>query len=290
MAHAAPSRDRGRAQGGVGPGAQCVGPVAVAMSVKRKVSYFHDAESVGSYYYGPGHPMKPHRLQMTHNLVLAYHLYRKMEVYRPHLATDDEMTQFHSADYIDFLRRVTPENQADFAKQLQRYTVGDDCPVFDGLYDYCRVYTGGSIDGAMRLNAGIADVAINWAGGLHHAKRTEASGFCYINDIVLAILQLLKYHSRVLYLDIDIHHGCAPPARRHPPPHPGRTPAPCPLTRAAPAQRRRRGGLLLDRPRDDGLVPQVRRLLLPWDRRLQGRRREGRQVLLGQRAAARRDQ
>jgi histone deacetylase 1/2 len=79
--------------------------------------------------------------------------------------------------------------------------------VFDGLYDYCRLYTGGSIDGALRLNAGTADVAINWAGGLHHAKRSEASGFCYINDIVLAILHLLKHHARVLYLDIDIHHG-----------------------------------------------------------------------------------
>jgi acetoin utilization deacetylase AcuC-like enzyme len=51
------------------------------------------------------------------------------------------------------------------------------------------------------------DVAINWSGGLHHAKRFEASGFCYINDIVLGILELLKYHPRVLYLDIDIHHG-----------------------------------------------------------------------------------
>ena len=64
--------------------------------------------------------------------------------------------------------------------------------VFDGLYDYCRLYSGGSIDGAMKLNAGMADVAINWSGGLHHAKRTEASGFCYINDIVLGILQLLR--------------------------------------------------------------------------------------------------
>ena len=174
---------------------------------KQKVCYFHDADTMGTFYYGPGHPMKPHRLQMTHNLILSYQLYKKMEVYRPHLATEEEMTQFHAADYIDFIKRVTPDNQHEFAKQLQKFTVGDDCPVFDGLYDYCRVYTGGSIDGAMRLNAGISDVAINWAGGLHHAKRTEASGFCYINDIVLAILELLKYHARVLYLDIDVHHG-----------------------------------------------------------------------------------
>jgi histone deacetylase 1/2 len=50
-------------------------------------------------------------------------------------------------------------------------------------------------------------VAINWSGGLHHAKKCEASGFCYINDAVLAILEMLKRHPRVLYIDIDIHHG-----------------------------------------------------------------------------------
>lgn len=61
--------------------------------------------------------------------------------------------------------------------------------------------------GAIRLNEGLADVAINWAGGLHHAKKSEASGFCYVNDCVLAILELLKSHQRVLYIDIDVHHG-----------------------------------------------------------------------------------
>jgi len=57
------------------------------------------------------------------------------------------------------------------------------------------------------LNHKATDIAINWAGGLHHAKKQEASGFCYINDIVLSILELLKYHNRVLYIDIDVHHG-----------------------------------------------------------------------------------
>eukprot|EP00965_Chrysotila_dentata_P104796 3461169-Pleurochrysis_carterae.AAC.2 len=51
-------------------------------SGKRRVCYFHDADNMGSYYYGPGHPMKPPRLQMTHNLILSYGLYRKMEVIR----------------------------------------------------------------------------------------------------------------------------------------------------------------------------------------------------------------
>ncbi|POV97935.1 hypothetical protein PSHT_14304, partial [Puccinia striiformis] len=60
---------------------------------------------------------------------------------------------------------------------------------------------------AIRINSGQANIAINWSGGLHHAKKREASGFCYVNDIVLAILELLRLHSRVLYINIDIHHG-----------------------------------------------------------------------------------
>ncbi|CAN0355238.1 unnamed protein product, partial [Discosporangium mesarthrocarpum] len=74
-------------------------------------------------------------------------------------------------------------------------------------YTYYQTYTGASLDGAVKLNHGLADICINWSGGLHHAKKSEASGFCYVNDIVLAILELLKHHARVLYVDIDIHHG-----------------------------------------------------------------------------------
>lgn len=70
--------------------------------------------------------------------------------------------------------------------------LGEDCPVFDGLFDYIRIYTSGSIGGASRLNEGKADIVVNWSGGLHHAKKSEASGFCYINDCVLGILELLK--------------------------------------------------------------------------------------------------
>jgi len=173
---------------------------------KKKICYYYDGD-VGNYYYGQGHPMKPHRIRMTHNLLLNYGLYRKMEIYRPHKAAFEEMTKYHSDDYIKFLRTIRPENTSDFNKQMQRFNVGEDCPVFDGLYDFCQISSGGSVAGAVKLNKQQADIAINWAGGLHHAKKSEASGFCYVNDIVLGILELLKYHQRVLYIDIDIHHG-----------------------------------------------------------------------------------
>jgi acetoin utilization deacetylase AcuC-like enzyme len=65
--------------------------------------------------------------------------------------------------------------------QLTIVNVGDDCPVFDGLFEFCGISGGGSMEGAARLNRLKCDVAVNWAGGLHHAKKSEASGFCYVN-------------------------------------------------------------------------------------------------------------
>ncbi|CAG8583435.1 7236_t:CDS:10 [Paraglomus brasilianum] len=171
---------------------------------KKRVSYFYD-EDVGNYTYGPGHPMKPHRMRMVHDLVVNYGLFRKME--SPRRATARQMTRFHTDEYIDFLCRVTPENVEELSQQQTRYNVGEDCPIFEGLFEFCSISAGGSIDAANKLNSGESDIAINWSGGLHHAKRFEASGFCYVNDIVLGILELLRYHQRVLYIDIDIHHG-----------------------------------------------------------------------------------
>ncbi|CAO3692949.1 unnamed protein product [Rhizopus microsporus] len=151
--------------------------------------------------------MRPHRIRMCHGLVMNYGLYKKMEIYRAKPANKWEITQFHTDDYIDFLSRVTPENMDQFQKEQAKFNVGDDSPVFEGLFEYCGLSAGGSMEGAARLNRGLCDIAINWAGGLHHAKKSEASGFCYVNDIVLGILELLRYYARVLYIDIDVHHG-----------------------------------------------------------------------------------
>jgi histone deacetylase 1/2 len=179
---------------------------ALGKPTSRKVSYYYDGE-IGNYYYGQGHPMKPHRIRMAHNLILNYGLYRKMEIYRPYRAAQEDMTKFHSDEYIRFLKNIRPDNIQEYNKQMSRFNVGEDCPVFDGLYEFCSISAGGSVAGAIKLNKQQTDIAINWGGGLHHAKKSEASGFCYVNDIVLAILELLKYHQRVLYIDIDVHHG-----------------------------------------------------------------------------------
>ncbi|KAF3920025.1 hypothetical protein ABW21_db0204204 [Orbilia brochopaga] len=176
-------------------------------SSKLKVSYHH-SPLADEHHFGATHPMKPWRLTLTNQLVLGYGLHDLMDMYVPRRASEAELADFHRDDYLDFLKRVTPHNTDEFpADVITKYNIGDDCPIFDGLFDFASIYTGASLDGARKLINGQSDIAINWSGGLHHAKKAEASGFCYINDIVLAILQLLRHHPRVLYIDIDVHHG-----------------------------------------------------------------------------------
>ncbi|OLY78143.1 Histone deacetylase phd1 [Smittium mucronatum] len=151
--------------------------------------------------------MKPHRLTLTNHLVMNYGLAKYMDIYEPRLATEEEIREFHSDDYVEFLKKVTPKNFEEIQKQFTSFNIGDDCPIFDGIWDFCKIYSGASIEAARKLISGDSEICINWMGGLHHAKKYEPSGFCYVNDIVLAILQLLRVHPRVLYVDIDIHHG-----------------------------------------------------------------------------------
>lgn len=79
--------------------------------------------------------------------------------------------------------------------------------MIDRLYEFVCTYTTATLVSSSLLYHNNLDVAINYSGGLHHAKQSEASGFCYVNDIVIAILEMLKYYQRILYVDIDIHHG-----------------------------------------------------------------------------------
>ncbi|RDB19796.1 Histone deacetylase Rpd3 [Hypsizygus marmoreus] len=173
---------------------------------KRRVAYYYDADA-GAYTYGLGHPMKPHRIRVTHDLVTAYNMLPKMHILKPKRASPETMSSFHTDEYVHFLNRVTPETAEELTYHGTRFLVGEDNPAFEGVFEFCSISAGGSICAAQRIASGATDIAINWAGGLHHAKKREASGFCYINDIVLGTLELLRTYPRVLYIDIDCHHG-----------------------------------------------------------------------------------
>ncbi|KAL7271730.1 histone deacetylase [Rhizina undulata] len=141
----------------------------------QKVSYHHNA-AVEDINFGNQHPMKPWRLRLTNKLVHGYELDKFMDVYKTRAATLEELREFHGDDYLDFLKRVTPSNSNEFLSQFTRFNIGHDCPIFDGIWDFGLLYTGASLDAAKKLINGESDIAINWSGGLHHAKKNNASG------------------------------------------------------------------------------------------------------------------
>uniref|UniRef100_A0A669DY18 Histone deacetylase n=1 Tax=Oreochromis niloticus TaxID=8128 RepID=A0A669DY18_ORENI len=167
----------------------------IAFRMTNRTSYFYDPD-VGNFHYGAGHPMKPHRLSLTHSLVLHYGLYKKMMVFKPYKASQHDMCRFHSEDYIDFLQKVSPNNMQGFTKSLNAFNVGDDCPVFPGLFEFCSRYTGASLQGATQLNHKTAL--------LSNSPRIFTVS---VGDITLLLCACSRYHPRVLYIDIDIHHG-----------------------------------------------------------------------------------
>ena len=189
------------------------------MSNSKKVSYYYH-EDIGNYYFGDNHPMKPNRIRMTHSLIVNYGLYQKMQVYCPNLLPDDYIKTYHDAEYIEYLKSFTSEKVLELHKNafnnINKNDINDynisldgDNPIFDNMFEYCQIYSGGSVGGAYKLANRTSDICINWAGGMHNAQKNKANGFSYINDIVLAISELLKVYQRVLYVDIDLYHGDA---------------------------------------------------------------------------------
>lgn len=162
-----------------------------------------------------------------HDLILAYKLLdpKLILTVLSQDATEDELRLFHSSDYVNFLKQVGDLNDSsEFEFEQEEYGLGYDCPVLPNIYQFVRVVAGGSLTAAKLLCSLKFRVAINWFGGWHHAQRwvsnTEnerrvnsvsfrdcAEGFCYVNDVVIAIQKLTEKFNRVLYVDLDIHHG-----------------------------------------------------------------------------------
>ena len=121
-------------------------------------------------------------------------------------ATEEQLTRFHDADYVRALKYS--EEQGSVSKELrEKYRIGTmENPVFPGLFERATTAVGGSILAAERALSG--ETAFHPSGGTHHGRPDRASGFCYFNDPVFAIMTLLDSGlERVLYVDLDAHHG-----------------------------------------------------------------------------------
>lgn len=99
------------------------------------------------------------------------------------------MKNFHAEEYVNFLERVTPETVLPGPEECFGLD-GNDCPAFEGVFKFSAISAAGSLEGAAKLGLNNCDIAINWAGGLHHAMKSHASGFCYINGKVVTLILL----------------------------------------------------------------------------------------------------
>jgi acetoin utilization protein AcuC len=165
------------------------------------------SEAADRFDYGPQHPLRMERLGLTWRLMRAYRLTTlpSSQVVAPEPAAEADIARYHTREYLDVLKRAdTGEEPADGA--VYGLGLGDN-PVFRGLWETAQLVAAGSLLAADLVASGQADRAFHFAGGLHHAMPDRASGFCYVNDAVLAILRLRERGLRVAYIDIDAHHG-----------------------------------------------------------------------------------
>lgn len=180
------------------------------MATRRAVFIY--SEALEEYQYPPEHPFNTIRAKRVRETAASMGLLSgagplgasRREV-APVPAERIVLKKFHSARYLHALK-----NASEGKFETEAFSMGlgtPDCPVFKGMYDGATLAVGGTLVGAKLILSGEADVAFNPSGGFHHAGPEWASGFCYINDVALACMILAEEGRRVLYLDVDVHHG-----------------------------------------------------------------------------------
>lgn len=153
------------------------------------------------------HPMHPRRLRLAVELLQDLELLSPTAVLPPRPASLDELRLVHGQGYLDLVRRSSEAGRAVDGADL--FGLGtEDNPVYPGLHEAAALAVGGTLTAIERIMAGELDHAFHVAGGLHHAHRSRASGFCVYNDAAVgaAVLEN-RWEARVAYVDIDAHHG-----------------------------------------------------------------------------------
>lgn len=156
-----------------------------------------------NYSFGDEHPFSPVRVEMMLELLRA--LGHRVETVEPERATREDVLGVHADDYV---RRVEELSAGGEVLDGQEYGLGTpDTPAFPGMDEAARWLVGGTLHGAHLISERGERRVLQLGGGLHHARRSFASGFCIYNDLAIAINFLTQRGLRVAYLDIDVHHG-----------------------------------------------------------------------------------
>lgn len=166
--------------------------------------------SFTTYRFRSDHPFNPKRLELTISLLEEMDLLSAsgLTVVPPRLATDEELLRVHSAEYIAAVKHLGRAD-ASGPREGRPWGLGtDDNPIFEGMHEATATVVGGTLRAAELVMSGEVSRAFNIAGGLHHAHRDRASGFCIYSDLAAAIAWIREaYGARVMYIDYDAHHG-----------------------------------------------------------------------------------
>jgi acetoin utilization protein AcuC len=172
----------------------------------RKLAFLYSPEIEG-LRYPLDCPFKTQRAGLTRQRLRSFGLLGtegRVEV-APRKAATADLERFHTAAYLKELQRAAGGDLT--VDGLRMGLGGPDTPVFKDMFQYSAWACGAALTAADLLLARQADVVFNLLGGFHHAMTDRAAGFCYLNDVVLACLKLTEAGKRVLYLDLDAHHG-----------------------------------------------------------------------------------
>jgi acetoin utilization protein AcuC len=152
------------------------------------------------YDFGPDHPLTPRRFGPSIDLLRTVGATNFVE---PREATDAELRRLHAAGYLDTVKSFGHDPRRPYSMGIGP----GDCPPFGGMHEASATVAGGSIEAVDRILAGEVEHAFNPGGGLHHASASRASGFCIYNDVALGVARARDAGHRVMYVDLDVHHG-----------------------------------------------------------------------------------
>ncbi|HEY4867427.1 MAG TPA: acetoin utilization protein AcuC [Candidatus Dormibacteraeota bacterium] len=167
-------------------------------------------EAFMAYRLSEEHPLQPIRVKLAVELIRELGLVEFAELVPPRTATDQELALCHSPRYVELVAALSDPARRSGVSWEDRAEAGfasADNPVADGMHEACATIVGGSLMAAEAVHTGAALHSFNPAGGLHHAMRDRASGFCVYNDIAIAVAWLRNQGHRVACVDVDVHHG-----------------------------------------------------------------------------------
>ena len=168
-------------------------------------------DALGRYDFGIGHPMDPVRLELTHRLAVEAGLLGRpgVEILPAPVASDEALATVHDPQYVAAVRAASDPRTRPSEEALLPYGLGsEDTPVFDGIHEASARLVGGTVEAMEAIRAGRVTRAVCFAGGMHHARASQAAGFCVYNDAAVAIRRALAEGvERIVYVDLDAHHG-----------------------------------------------------------------------------------